>query len=221
MSDDPLQTILDEVITAGDFAGGTTSTHSEPREVASCSNPYASYVPAPKWESGSNRGVGKVRYTHDAMIDLIIADPAVSQNVLAAHFGYTASWVSQILHSDAFQARLSERKAELIDPTITANAESKFQAIVSRSQELLLARLDQPASSLPDNLILRSLELSSRALGYGAKQEPQPQPAAEVHVHLESLSGGLVELLRRKRSSEPSILEGVSSDVQPTHAQAS
>jgi hypothetical protein len=40
--------------------------------------------------------IQKVRYTHDAMIDLIIADPSIHQNHLAKIFGYTASFVSII-----------------------------------------------------------------------------------------------------------------------------
>ena len=82
-----------------------------------------------KWPSGANRGVARVSYTHDAMIDAIIHNPTISQNQLAAHFGYTPGWVSQIIASDAFQARLAERTGELVDPTIRASVEDRFKAL--------------------------------------------------------------------------------------------
>ena len=53
----------------------------------------------------------KISYTHDAIIDAIIASPGVSQGELAKEFGYTQTWLSIMIGSDAFQSRLTERKA--------------------------------------------------------------------------------------------------------------
>lgn len=148
-----------------------------------------------------------MKYTHDAMIDLIIANPAVSQNALAAHFGYTASWVSQIITSDAFQARLAERRDQLVDPTIRASIEEQFKAMVNRSLAVIREKLDKPAHQIPDNLALRALELSSRAAGYGAKQDTPPPPQGDMHVHLTLLGGRLVNLLQQKKSEALSPLQ--------------
>jgi DNA-binding MarR family transcriptional regulator len=160
------------------------------------------------WPSGVSKGVAKVSYTHDAMIDLIIQDPCISQQQLAAHFNYTASWVSQIIASDSFQARLAERTQDLVDPTIRATVQDRFKAIVLRSLEILQAKLERPAHQIPDNLVLRSLETSSRALGYGAR-EAQPGPAVNVEFHLEGLADNLTKLLARKKAEIlPPPLEG-------------
>jgi hypothetical protein len=53
------------------------------------------------WPNGRSRGVQRVSHRHDAIIDAIIADPRISQHELAARFGYTAGWVSQINQSYA------------------------------------------------------------------------------------------------------------------------
>src|ERR1700688_3901505 len=74
--------------------------------------------PRETWPSGASKGICQVRYTHDDMVDTIIANPVITQNELAARYGYTASWISQVITSDAFQARLHERKDQLTDPTI-------------------------------------------------------------------------------------------------------
>ncbi|MDX2059944.1 MAG: hypothetical protein SFV24_19195 [Gemmatimonadales bacterium] len=163
-------------------------------------------LPTQYHPSGAPAGIRRVKYTHDAMIDFILANPCISQNELATHFGYTASWVSQIISSDAFQARLAERRDEIIDPTIRATVEERFKALVVRSMEILAEKLNKPSHQIPDNLVLRTLEVSAKAAGYGAK-DSGPKSEVNVNVHLESLSDGLVNLLQRKRK-ETAPIEG-------------
>lgn len=147
----------------------------------------------------SSPSIAKVRYTHEAMIDLIIANPAISQNDLAAHFGYSASWISTIMGSDAFQVRFAERTAQLVDPVIKLSVEERFKGMVLRSMEILAEKLSKPSHMIPDNLALRTLELGSRALGYGARPEAVPVKV-DVHQHLNILGENLTKLLERKKS---------------------
>lgn len=109
----------------------------------------------------------KVSYTHDAMIDLIIENPAASQGEIAAHFGYTPGWVSQVFNADAFKERLAQRKDELVDPVIRASIEEKLQALADKSIQVLLEKLHQTQNP---NVAIRSLDVTMRSLGYGAKQ---------------------------------------------------
>lgn len=111
--------------------------------------------------------IQKVRYTHDAMIDLVVSNPAVSQNEIAAHFGFTPGWVSQVFNSDAFKNRLAERKEELIDPVLKASIEEKLNALADTSIKVLLEKLHQTQNI---NVAIRALDVTTRALGYGAKQ---------------------------------------------------
>ncbi len=111
--------------------------------------------------------IQKVRYSHDGMIDLVIANPSISQNEIAAHFGYTPGWVSQVFNSDAFKSRLVERKEEIVDPVLRATLEEKLQALADKSIQVLLEKLHQTQNP---NVAVRALDVVSRALGYGAKQ---------------------------------------------------
>lgn len=110
----------------------------------------------------------RVRYTHDALIDLMIANPAIKQGELAAHFGYTQAWISRIVNSDAFNARLAARKTELVDPSILLSVEEKFNALVNTSLDILQEKLELTRSP---ELAMRTAELSTKALGYGARQQ--------------------------------------------------
>ncbi len=109
----------------------------------------------------------KVNYTHDAVIDQIIARPGISQGQLAQMFGYTQSWLSVVMSSDAFRERLAERRGEVVDPAITASVEERFRAVTLRSLEVLQEKLSQPAQNVPDNLALRAMELGARGLQVG------------------------------------------------------
>jgi len=123
---------------------------------------------------GAAVAIQKVRYSHDAMIDLIVANPAVSQNELAAHFGYTPGWVSQIINSDAFRERLAERKDELVDPRIRTSIEERIRALADKSIEVLLQKLHETSNM---NVAVRALDVATRSLGYGAK------PANAVQIN--------------------------------------
>ena len=112
--------------------------------------------------------IARVKYSHDAMIDLMIEQPFLSQGEIAATFGYTQAWVSRIVNSDAFQARLAVRKEDLIDPTIVASIEEKMRAVASKSLDVVLEKLTTLQSF---DQGLKAFETVSKALGYGARQQ--------------------------------------------------
>jgi hypothetical protein len=149
------------------------------------------------------------------MIDAVLANPSVSQNELAAHFGYTPGWVSRVMVSDAFQARFAERSKELVDPALLEAIDMRFKALVTRSLEILEEKLNKPTVSIPDNLALRALELGSRALGYGARPVA-PAVTINVEAHLEQLSSNLNRLFRSKRQEILNVPSDTTSTVPET-----
>jgi hypothetical protein len=111
--------------------------------------------------------IKKISYTHDAVIDLIIEHPEFSQGEIARQFGYTEAWLSVIINSDSFQVRLAERKSELIDPRIRATIEDKMKGAVSQSLDILAEKLEKTKNQ---DLAIKVLEIGSKALGYGVRQ---------------------------------------------------
>lgn len=114
----------------------------------------------------SGRQLEKVRYTHDAMIDLILMNPKISQNEIALHFGYSVGWTSTIFNSDSFQKRLAERKTEVVDPVVTRTVEEGMVALAQQSLQIVQKKLQ--ATENPD-LAIKALDLSAKALGMGAR----------------------------------------------------
>src|SRR5271155_6192156 len=94
--------------------------------------------------------VKKLAYSHIAAADMMIAHPEWDQGQVAAQFGYSESWFSQIVTSDAFQALLMKRHAEVCDPQLVAVVEARLRNTMTRSLELLHKKL--AVENPPDNL---------------------------------------------------------------------
>lgn len=114
----------------------------------------------------NNPEIKKVSYSHDAVMDQLLANPMLTMKELATMFGFSAQWIRRVVNSDAFQARLAERKAQLIDPLITSSVEERMRAVVNLSLEILDEKLE---ATRDPKLAIKSLEVCQRAAGYGAK----------------------------------------------------
>jgi hypothetical protein len=112
--------------------------------------------------------IEKLSYSHKAMIDLLVANPMISQGELARAFGYTQAWISRIIRSDSFREQMAARTAEMVDPLVLQSIEQRFEALVTQSLDILQEKLERSAMPSAD-LALKAAELGTRALGYGAK----------------------------------------------------
>lgn len=152
-------------------------------------------------------GVAKTSYTHDAIIDQIIANPGVDQREIAQAMGYSDGWISQIMASDSFQAAFERRKDELVDPVLRHSLEENFKALVLQSVAVLRRKLEAAPS---DQLALKVLENSSKALGYGARISGEVK---HTHTHsLVSVLSGLPPAAPRERTT-------LTLDVKPEPAK--
>lgn len=132
----------------------------------------------------------RVSYTHADMVDFIIMNPTATGALIASRYGYTQSWVSMILTSDAFQEQLAARRQELIDPTIVATINERFRGLTARSIEVLMHKLEQPA--VEASVAIRCAELGAKVQGVGGFAPP-PVPNED---HLLRLAGRLSALNR-------------------------
>lgn len=120
--------------------------------------------------------ITKVSYTHDAIIEEILVNPAISQGELSQRFGYTQGWMSIILNSDAFKERLAERKGELTDPKLVASINERLDAIARRSLDKIISRLDMDYPMKTSELI------DVAKLGVGAGKTGAPGVQQNLYV---------------------------------------
>jgi hypothetical protein len=118
--------------------------------------------------------VKRINYSHDAVADLIIGNPGMTIKEIAQVIGYTQSWISRVISSDAFQQRLAQRKLEIVDPRLMASVEDRLRGLATLSVDVIEQKLE--ATGSPD-LAIKALEISSKALGFGARQ---PAPTSQV-----------------------------------------
>lgn len=147
--------------------------------------------PPAKREKGM--AIAKVNYSHQDMADFILMNPTITQNEIAARYGHTPSWVSQIINSDAFQAYLSARRAELVDPTLVLTIEERMRGVTARSLQVIQDKLSAPSELVSDELALRAAALGAKSLGMGIAPPAPPPPSS----NLADLAERLVSLARR------------------------
>lgn len=152
-------------------------------------------------EAPARRGPAKVRYSHVDMIDFLIANPGVSQGTIALRYGYSQSWVSQVMNSDAFQAALAARREELVDPGLLVTINDRFKALTVRSLERLQEALEAP--QVKPEIALRAAELGAKSLGIGGHAAQAPMTAgvdslARLADRLVALGAAHVPQLQRE-----------------------
>jgi len=101
------------------------------------------------------RPIKDLKWTHELAIDLMLEHPDWGQAELGEYFGHTQTWICMIVGSDAFQAKLAERRAEILNPEVVAEIEERFRALANHSIARLHKKLENPNAS--DNLVLMSV----------------------------------------------------------------
>ena len=153
-------------------------------------------------------------YSHDLMIDLIIANPHFTHKQLAGHFGRKTGWFASIIASTGFQAALELRKGEIVDPSLTASMPERLAALAVRALDVLQDKLD--SKEVSEFIVVKAAELGVKGLGLGnATTTINVNPQAG---NIESIADRLVSALQKQRENvrRP---ETVVQDVPFTSAQ--
>lgn len=150
--------------------------------------------------NGAPRSIRAVRLSHEAIIDHFIANPFLTLKERAPLVGVTPGWLSQIIASDAFRERLKQRQEEVLDPVLKATLDELYNANLRTALDIIGTRLNA-AQAPSDAFVLRTAELSARALGFGARPPAAPAVQVNMDLHLASMGEQLTKLLRRERAT--------------------
>lgn len=107
-------------------------------------------------------GIRVMSPTHEAIMEAILAQPGLNLGEIAQVFGVTPSWMSCIIHSDCFQARLAEAQGALYGD-LRLTVKDRIQALAQRSLSRLAERIEveQDISRITD-----VAELTLKAMGF-------------------------------------------------------
>jgi hypothetical protein len=158
-------------------------------------------------QSNPNCRLNKLRYSHEAMIDVIVAEPGIKQNELASRFGVTVPWISRIIGSDAFQGALAKRREELTDPFLIATIEERLKGVAMQSLDVIAEKLALPSVTMDG--AMKALDITAKAMGFGARISGQtnvqnnfvvalPAKAVSSESWAESHGGGQGAVIEHK-----------------------
>jgi hypothetical protein len=104
-----------------------------------------------------------------------VLNPHLSLRECADHFGYTQPWLSQLIHSDIFQARLKERQME-VAARVAQSIPDKLRAVTDIALDKLAEKV---ADSEDPEFILDAADRALHRMGYApaSARNPAGSPA--------------------------------------------
>jgi hypothetical protein len=114
--------------------------------------------------------IQRMSHTHEMVINWLVLNPQKSLRECADHFGYTQPWLSQLIHSDIFQANLRQRQME-VAARVSASIPEKLQAVADIALEKLG---DAIAKSEDPDFILDAADRALHRMGYAPASARNP-----------------------------------------------
>ena len=84
--------------------------------------------------------VRQLSNTHDDIMNVMVANPMASHRDLSALTGYSETWLSRLVNSDIFRARLAEKKGEVF-VMVAQDVPAKLSALAHQSIDKLAEKL--------------------------------------------------------------------------------
>lgn len=127
-------------------------------------------------------GPAKLSYTHEDIARWLVQNPSRPLKECAQHFNYTQSWLSCIIHSDAFQAKLRKMQ-EGADAVTLLDVPARLRGVAAAALDGLAQQVDHATGAeegkgvMHRDFLLSTAELTLKSLGYGGQAKaPPPAP---------------------------------------------
>jgi hypothetical protein len=120
--------------------------------------------------------IQSISFTHEALINWMIANPERKLRDCAAYFGYTQAWLSCIIHSDIFQAKLAERQNEVFT-LVAQDIPDKLRGCADIALEKLAIKLEETEDA---KYVLDAADKLLSKMGYGPATARNPAPSATL-----------------------------------------
>jgi len=122
-------------------------------------------------------------HRHQGIIDWLVMNPDKSLGDCAAFFNYSQTWLSQIVHSDMFQAAYQEQcraRHTLAVHTITSEMGGLAALAIEKTREKL--EIGGPS----ERFLGDTLRTSLQALGYGGGNGNGNGNTSPVNIHVDA-----------------------------------
>lgn len=171
----------------------------------------------------------RVRVKHDAIMDFMLANPVLRMREVAEHFGVSQSWLSTVVHSDAFQEQLRAKQEKLFGATVLPLREQVL-GLAALAVDKLSEAVESADPEGDREYVADVTEMALKAAGMGPSKLPgtpvvqQNQQNNYYMVDAEALAEAR-ERMRALQASAgeetPPALPGASADVGNGEAEPS
>lgn len=125
----------------------------------------------------ANTPIQRVTYSHEALINWMVENPDRPLRDAAAYFGYSQGWLSCIIHSDVFQAKLARRQEEVF-AQIAQDIPSRLRGAADLALNGLTEKLE---NGNPDaKFLLDATDKLLHRMGYAPASARNPLGTAQV-----------------------------------------
>lgn len=119
--------------------------------------------------------LARLSHTHEAVLNWLVLNPEKSMAECAGYFGYSQSWLSQLVHSDLFQHALKEKQLE-----IGLRVAQSIPARLTRLADIGLDKLAEQLEKTNDpDFVLEATDKVLHRMGYAptSARNPAGSPA--------------------------------------------
>lgn len=157
--------------------------------------------------------LGRLSITHEAVMDWLLVNPGKGQMKLCAeYFGFSRAWLSSMLHSDAFQAKLRDKQEMAYVENIIPIRDQ-----INGVAQLALEKLGEKIEDTEDGkFLLDTADKMLHKLGYAPKVDHNPS-AGNTNNTQNNFYGVNPELLAqaRENSKKGTLLNGDTTSALP------
>lgn len=122
--------------------------------------------------------IARVSDKHEHMLNWMIANPTANRTEMAAQFGVTRAWLSTVIHSDVFQAKLTLKQGR-VENAVVAGIEDKLLGAAHMAAERMMELI--PLESELKN-VSGSMDTALKNLGYGQRSAMHLHADGDVNV---------------------------------------
>lgn len=167
----------------------------------------------------------KVGIKHEAILNFIIANPQAQTRDIAAFFDVSPGWVSIVINSDAFRARLAERQEKAYGHA-TAKLRDKLEGVAHQGVERLAEAVE---NSSDPKFLLDATDKVLHRLGFAPRGPGNLTSSGDINIQQNFAAADpaqleqareLMEKARalRNKSNEPALIEN-TADAGPSDAE--
>ncbi|HYE38143.1 hypothetical protein [Methylocaldum sp.] len=143
--------------------------------------PDISLDDVPAKGTGEHIQVKSLSHTHDMVINWMITNPEKALRECADYFGYSQAWLSTLIHTDLFQAKLKERQEQVFSH-IASSVPEKLNALADVVTEKLTTTLQRTEDP---KFVLDAFDKIMHRAGYAPASQKNPggqTPQTQVNV---------------------------------------